>query len=215
MLRLRSCASSMMIVSYASSHGSDCVSASRMPSVMNLISDCVGDLIGEAHLETDEIADLRAELARRRGARPRAPRCAAAACSRSGPPRRDRRRGRASGSCVVLPEPVSPASTTTWCSRIRRDDVVGLRGDRQRFVERDLRDSRGARGALRGRCLDVGGERIDLGRRRLRTRGRKPAPARQEAAEVARHDMVQRGAESLQVRHRGQLSRRALGSPRG
>ena len=37
MLRLRSCASSMMMVSYALNHGSPCVSASRMPSVMNLI----------------------------------------------------------------------------------------------------------------------------------------------------------------------------------
>ena len=42
----------------------DCVSASRMPSVMNLISDALRHLIGEAHLEADEIADLRAELAR-------------------------------------------------------------------------------------------------------------------------------------------------------
>ena len=37
MFRLRSCASSTMIVSYARSIGSPCSSASRMPSVMNLI----------------------------------------------------------------------------------------------------------------------------------------------------------------------------------
>jgi hypothetical protein len=36
MLRLRSCASSTMIVSYAFSSGSLCVSASRMPSVISL-----------------------------------------------------------------------------------------------------------------------------------------------------------------------------------
>jgi hypothetical protein len=35
MLRLRSCASSTMIVSYARSSGSPWISASRMPSVMN------------------------------------------------------------------------------------------------------------------------------------------------------------------------------------
>jgi len=36
MLRLRSCASSMTIVSYALSSGSDWISASRMPSVITL-----------------------------------------------------------------------------------------------------------------------------------------------------------------------------------
>ncbi len=36
MLRLRSCASSTMMVSYAASSGSPCVSASRMPSVISL-----------------------------------------------------------------------------------------------------------------------------------------------------------------------------------
>ena len=38
MLRLRSCASSIRIVSYADSQRSDWISASRMPSVMNLIA---------------------------------------------------------------------------------------------------------------------------------------------------------------------------------
>ncbi len=37
MLRLRSCASSMMIVSYFDSQRSHWISASRMPSVMNLM----------------------------------------------------------------------------------------------------------------------------------------------------------------------------------
>ena len=37
MLRLRSCASSMMIVSYGAERGSPWVSASRMPSVMSLM----------------------------------------------------------------------------------------------------------------------------------------------------------------------------------
>ncbi|KGC39940.1 putative aTP-dependent helicase HrpA [Burkholderia pseudomallei MSHR2451] len=36
MFRLRSCASSMMRVSYAFSSGSVCVSASRIPSVISL-----------------------------------------------------------------------------------------------------------------------------------------------------------------------------------
>ncbi|EXI65318.1 MAG: hypothetical protein AW07_04718 [Candidatus Accumulibacter sp. SK-11] len=37
MFRLRSCASSMIRVSYCSSQGSPCVSASRMPSVISLM----------------------------------------------------------------------------------------------------------------------------------------------------------------------------------
>ena len=36
MFKLRSCASSMMSVSYALSRGSVCVSANKMPSVINL-----------------------------------------------------------------------------------------------------------------------------------------------------------------------------------
>ena len=43
MLRLRSCASSMMIVSYALSSGSFWVSASRMPSVISL-TDAPADI---------------------------------------------------------------------------------------------------------------------------------------------------------------------------
>ena len=38
MLRLRSCASSMISVSYAASRRSPCVSASRMPSVISLMN---------------------------------------------------------------------------------------------------------------------------------------------------------------------------------
>ena len=38
MLRLRSCASSIRIVSYADNQRSDWISASRMPSVMNLMA---------------------------------------------------------------------------------------------------------------------------------------------------------------------------------
>jgi hypothetical protein len=39
MFTLRSCASSTMIESYCASAGSPCVSASRMPSVISLISE--------------------------------------------------------------------------------------------------------------------------------------------------------------------------------
>ena len=36
------------------------------------------------------------------------------------------------GSCVVLPEPVSPQTMTTWCAAHRRRDLVAPRADRQR-----------------------------------------------------------------------------------
>ena len=42
--------------------------------------------------------------------------------------RRARRARQIFGSCVVLPEPVSPQTMTTWCSRIARSDLVGARG---------------------------------------------------------------------------------------
>ncbi len=78
------------------------------------------DLVGEAHLVADRVAQ-RASPAPPRCARPPcARRCAAAVCGRSGrsTPRPSSRQ--IFGSCVVLPEPVSPHTITTWCSRIAR-----------------------------------------------------------------------------------------------
>ena len=62
MLRLRSWASSMMIVSYARSIRSRWSSASRMPSVISLTSVRVADVVGEPHLVADGLAELGAEL---------------------------------------------------------------------------------------------------------------------------------------------------------
>ena len=57
------------------------------------------------------------------------------------------------GSWVVLPEPVSPATMTTWWSRIGGGDVVAALADRQlRGVANGRAGERGraGRGALRG-----------------------------------------------------------------
>ena len=64
MLRLRSCASSMIIVSYARSSGSLCVSASRMPSVISLTRARSADVVLEAHLVADDLAERRVQLLR-------------------------------------------------------------------------------------------------------------------------------------------------------
>ena len=62
MLRLRSCASSMISVSYWRSIRSGCISASRMPSVISLTRVSLADLVGEAHLVADHVAQLGAQL---------------------------------------------------------------------------------------------------------------------------------------------------------
>ncbi len=87
-------------------------------------------------------------------------------------------------------------------------DLVGLRADRQAFIDRDPGHTRGARIALRGGSCDLGPQCIELGRTRRRTRGRKPPPARQQATEIARHHMIERAAECREVGHRWGLSRR-------
>ena len=48
------------------------------------------------------------------------------------------------GSWVVLPEPVSPAITTTWCSLTRLGDLVAQLADRQVGI-----GDRGDRGGAR------------------------------------------------------------------
>ena len=96
MLRLRSCASSTMIVSYFDSQRSVWISASRMPSVMNLIAVVLADRVVEAHLEADRAAQLAPAVLPPPAAPPNAPRSAAAGCSRSCRRRRDRRAGRSS-----------------------------------------------------------------------------------------------------------------------
>ena len=112
MLSERSCASSMMMVSYSRSSGSPCTSASSMPSVRNLIT--VADVVwslkrilqptSRPHATPSSSATRREtdSAATRRGCvqaiRPATPRPAARHIF---------------GIWVVLPEPVSPARITT------------------------------------------------------------------------------------------------------
>ena len=131
MLRLRSCASSMIIVSYARSSRSVWISASRMPSVISLTSVSVADLVGEADLPADRLAErgvqlLGDPLGHRAGGDPARLGVADQARARPRPSSRQ-----ILGIWVVLPEPVSPATITTWWSRIAARIVVLLLADRQ------------------------------------------------------------------------------------
>ncbi len=77
----------------------------------------VAAVVGEPHLVADERRRARPASPRRSARRPTGRRSAGAGCGRSGPlaPRPSSRH--IFGSWVVLPEPVSPATTTTWWSR--------------------------------------------------------------------------------------------------
>lgn len=116
MLRLRSCASSMIRVSYWRSSPSVWTSASRMPSVIsltrvfgptwsvNLTFQPTASPSGLSSSSATRSATVRAAI--RRGwvwpIRPRTPRPSSRQIL---------------GIWVVLPEPVSPATITTWWSR--------------------------------------------------------------------------------------------------
>ncbi len=113
MFRLRSCASSMISVSYRSSRLSCCSSVSKMPSVMSLTSVSSLDLSVNRTLypmaapsSTPSSAAIRSATvlaAMRRGCVwpiwPATPRPSSRQIF---------------GIWVVLPEPVSPATMTTW-----------------------------------------------------------------------------------------------------
>ena len=81
-------------------------------------------------------------------------------------------------------------------------DLVGLRGDRQRFVDANLGHALRARRPSRCRRFDLCTQGRELALRRLGMRRRKPPPARQQASEVARHHVIERVAKGFEVGHR-------------
>src|SRR5215813_6434295 len=138
MFTLRSCASSTMSAQYCESSGSPWVSASRMPSVISLIAVSARALSWKRTLyptsppssvpssSAMRVATLRA--ATRRASPSSVP---SSSAMRVATLRAATRRGwvwpmrcprapalissRILGSCVVLPEPVSPHTTMAWC----------------------------------------------------------------------------------------------------
>ena len=114
MLSERSCASSTMMVPYSPRNGSFCSSASSMPSVMNLMTVSREVWSAKRILQpTSRPRGTFSSSATRRATEVAATRrgCVHAILPRSPQPAARH----IFGICVVLPEPVSPASTSTWC----------------------------------------------------------------------------------------------------
>jgi hypothetical protein len=116
------------------SSGSVCVSASRMPSVISL-TEAPGSAGREAHLVAHHLAQRRVQLlgdalghaetggdAARLGVADQAPCPGCPAAPRPPAPSASA----ILGSCVVLPEPVSPQTMTTWCFAHGARDLVAL-----------------------------------------------------------------------------------------
>ena len=119
MLSERSCASSMISVSYCDSRGSACDSASRMPSVISLMA--VPGRVWSVKRTLKPTTSPRvvcSSCAMRRAMLEAAIRRGCVWPMRRLDPRPSCRQ--IFGSCVVLPEPVSPLTMTTWCSAIAR-----------------------------------------------------------------------------------------------
>ena len=86
------------------------------------------------------------------------------------------------GSCVVLPEPVSPQTMTTGCCLDGAADLVAIRRDRQFFRIASCRHTGRARGACRHRRGDLLRER-GLGRRHVIAA--QPSPRAADRARAA------------------------------
>ncbi len=112
------------------------------------------DLIGEAHLEADEIAEFACRVPRRRGARHCVRRRGEAACNRSGRCARAPQRGRVSAIACSCPNPSRPrarapdACGSTRRSRRRAPRSAAIR--RPRFPARWPRALRNGRARRRG-----------------------------------------------------------------
>ena len=117
MFNERSCASSMMSALYSDNNGSPCVSASRMPSVISLMyvsllersSKRILHPTSRPHATFNSSAmrwEMESAATRRGWVQPIFASMPSPASSHI------------LGICVVLPEPVSPAMTTTWFVRM-------------------------------------------------------------------------------------------------
>ena len=137
MLRLRSCASSTMIVSYAASSGSP-MRLREQDAVGHQLDERVGlRVVGEPHLVADGLAERRAELVR--------------------DPRRDRARGDAPRLRVADEPALAAPEREADLRQLRRLAGTGLAADDHHRV---CRDGRGDLvGALRDRKLGGIGDR--------------------------------------------------------
>src|SRR6185503_15574959 len=155
MFRLRSCASSRMIEPYSPRRRSPCVSASRMPSVISLIAVRLPTWSWKRTLQPTRPPTWSPSSSAMRAATERA-------AMRRGcvwPMRPTSARpisSRILGSCVVLPDPVSPHTITTGCfstaARISsRRALIGSAGSKRMPLARSREDS-----------LNVARDQVDL-----------------------------------------------------
>ena len=183
-----------------------------MPSVISLIERIGLRVVGEADLVADGLARRAGRAPARCAPRPRARRCAAAACGRSGRARRVRRARQIFGSCVVLPEPGLAADDDDRMVADRALDLVGALRDRQLGGIGDRRLRRAARARA---CAT---ERASRSAIRAHSAGGVAAPRarssrRASARRVGGHGLRQARAKLGVGRDIGM--RQAAASPRG
>ena len=165
---------------------------------MNLTSDCLADLFGEAHLVADQPADLRTELrgdAARHAARGDPARLGAADHAGQAAPRGQTQLGQL---CTFARAGLAREDDDLVLAD-RRGDVVGARRYRQLLGDADLRHAVGARGVARmrrGRAAPPVGER---GRRHGIALRQAVERARQRAS-VTQHGLVEAGTQRLKFR---------------
>jgi starvation-inducible DNA-binding protein len=158
-------------------------------------------LIGKAHLETDEVADLRAEFLGD-AARDRA-RGDAAGLRAADHSRRTASGGEAElGQLRRLARPGFSGQHDDLMLADQLDDLVAARGDRQRFIDADVRHALGARGDACARGIDRGAQRGEVFVARFFLVRRQPLPAAEQTAAVAREHAVERAGKVGQVGHR-------------
>ena len=113
------------------------------------------------------------------------------------------------GSWVVLPDPVSPATITTWWSLIACGDVVPALADRQLFRVADLGDRFAAPGYPAGRPVDLGGQLGDgLVAGGLVAEAVRAVDTPGQPVLVVQHQLGQGAAQVSERGQRGRLSHR-------
>ena len=199
MFRLRSWASSTMIVSYCSSDRSFCSSASRMPSVITLTRVSADDLVAESHLVADGRAEFGADLlgdavGDRTGGDPARLRVADQPVDAATEFEADLRQlGRLARAGLAGHDHHLVVAD-------RRGDVVLALGDRQFRRVRDGRHCGGSGGPATDRGLDGGRDRVDCAGLRRTASALDAFDPATDASTIAQGQLGQSGDEPRDIR---------------
>ena len=170
----------------------------------------LADLFGEAHLEADQVADRRVELAgdtTGHRARGDAARLGAA----------DHALHAAAGGEAELGQLGGLAGTglagqhDDLVFADQPDDLFAAFGDRQRRVDPDRRQPLRTRGDSRHRVLDIGAQTRQLVHGRVRSGLFEAPEASDQATAIARRDRIQRGLQFGEFGHRIRIWGRPAG----